>query len=336
MLRYCGPFVFLGFIPLFFYGIGPGATFATVVLLLIAQIGVEIFSARGEVAPASGSYGFRALVFLYIPLQLILIGWAILATPAMSPAGFAVLVLSVGVTTGVFGMLTAHEAVHSGDPLEEIFGTAMLSGMIYRHFRIAHIHGHHRWAATEKDAATARLGEGFYHFLIRTVIGQFCEALVFERRRCAVRRLSLWRNRILRDAALMALLFVAIVFFAGWRGALFFLLQSAVAITVLELFNYIAHYGLVRGIDANGRPEALRDSHSWNSSNILANRLIFNMGRHSSHHQKPTAPYQSLRHFAPAPELPAGYAGSILLALAPPLWRLVMDTKVRRLRAMPA
>ena len=28
-----------------------------------------------------------------------------------------------------------------------------------------------------------------------------------------------------------------------------------------------------------------------------------------------------------APELPFGYAGSILLALAPPLWRRVMDSK---------
>ena len=98
--------------------------------------------------------------------------------------------------------------------------------------------------------------------------------------------------------------------------------------TVLELFNYIAHYGLLRGRDAKGRLLRLDDRHSWNSSNVLANALIFNMGRHSSHHQKPAAPYQDLRVRA-APELPLGYAGSILLALAPPLWRRVMDPKVQ-------
>ena len=63
----------------------------------------------------------------------------------------------------------------------------MLTGMSYRHFRIAHIHGHHRWAGTEQDSATARLGEGFYHFLLRTVAGQFAEAWRFERQRRGLR-----------------------------------------------------------------------------------------------------------------------------------------------------
>ena len=97
---------------------------------------------------------------------------------------------------------------------------------------------------------------------------------------------------------------------------------------MLELFNYIAHYGLMRGRDARGRLLQLDDRHSWNSSNLLANTLIFNMGRHSSHHRKPAAPYQDLR-MQDAPELPLGYAGSILLALVPPLWRRVMDEKAR-------
>ena len=337
MLRYSGPFLFFVSIPAFFYGFGPDGPFATIILLLLALIGFEIFSPRGDIVSDSGrSLGFRALVFTYIPAQLLLIAWAIGQSRSIAMPGFLALVFSVGITTGVFGMLTAHEAVHSRDPLEGLFGTAMLTGMLYRHFRIAHIHGHHRWAATEKDSATARLGEGFYHFLLRTVAGQFLEAWRFERRRCAARGFSFARNRVLRDLVVMAALLAATAYFAGGRGLIFFAAQSVVAITVLELFNYIAHYGLARGLDSSGRPEALHDGHSWNSSNILANGLIFNMGRHSSHHRKPDAPYQNLRHLEDAPELPAGYAGSILLALAPPLWRRVMDPQVRRLIAAPA
>lgn len=337
MLRYSGPFLFLLSIPLFFYGVGSQGPFVTIVLLLLALIGFEIFSPRGDVVIDDGNpRGFRALVFTYIPAQLLLIVWAIGESRSVTMPGLVALISSVGVTTGVFGMLAAHEAVHSGDPLEDIFGTALLTGMLYRHFRIAHIHGHHRWAATEKDSATARLGEGFYHFLLRTLVGQFLEAWHFERRRCDARGFSLARNRVLRDLVLMALLLAAIACFAGGRGLVFFIAQSAVAIIVLELFNYIAHYGLARGLDSSGRPEALHDGHSWNSSNILANRLIFNMGRHSSHHRRPAAPYQHLRHLECAPELPAGYAGSILLALAPPLWRRVMDRRVRDLIAAPA
>jgi alkane 1-monooxygenase len=126
--------------------------------------------------------------------------------------------------------------------------------------------------------------------------------------------------------ALVSLAAVAALW--GAKGVLFFVLQSFVAVTVLELFNYIAHYGLRRSADAAGRFEPLADRHSWNSSNVLVNLLIFNMGRHSYHHARPSISYQDLRYVRTAPELPAGYAGSILLALLPPLWRRVMDVRV--------
>src|SRR5262249_41487913 len=99
---------------------------------------------------------------------------------------------------------------------------------------------------------------------------------------------------------------------------------------VLELFNYIAHYGLLRHEDGTGRFEPLADRHSWNSSNVLVNLLIFNMGRHSYHHKKPSISYQDLEFVPEAPELPAGYAGRLMLALLPPLWRGVMDPRARR------
>jgi alkane 1-monooxygenase len=51
------------------------------------------------------------------------------------------------------------------------------------------------------------------------------------------------------------------------------------------------------------------------------------MGRHSDHHRRPAAAYQALSEIGNAPELPLGYAGSILLALVPPLWRRVMDPR---------
>jgi alkane 1-monooxygenase len=327
MLRYGGPFAFLASVPLLYYGVAPAAPFITIAALLLALAGSEIVFPRGNAAMPADQGGFRALVLLYIPLQLGLIAWGAAIAATASGAGFAALVLSIGLTTGIFGMLAAHEAIHSGDPFEHGMGTAMLTGMLYRHFRIAHLFGHHRWAATAKDAATAKLGEGFYFFLWRTLPQQFREAMVFERRRCARARQALMVNRVLGDLAIYAVVLAAFAVFAGPRGLLFFCLQSVVAIIVLELFNYIAHYGLTRRLDDRGKPEALTDRHSWNSSNILANTLIFNMGRHSFHHARPSLSYQNLRQVEAAPELPAGYAGSILLALAPPLWRRVMDAK---------
>jgi alkane 1-monooxygenase len=325
MLLYGGPFLLLASIPLLFYGLGAAGPFATIAVLLALLIGAEFVSPRGDVLKTASTRNFRALFYVYVPLQLVSVLWAADTAAHASPLGFASLCLAVGVTTGVFGMLAAHELVHSKRSGERVLGGIMLAGMVYRHFRIAHVHVHHRYAATARDSATARLGEGFYAFLLRTLKGQFLEAWRIERQRRS--------NRVILDLAIATGSFAAIFALWGWKGAAFFAVQSFVAITVLELFNYIAHYGLSRRADASGRFEPLADRHSWNSSNVLVNLLIFNMGRHSYHHRKPSIAYPDLQFVAAAPELPAGYAGSILLALAPPLWRRVMDPRAREFGA---
>ena len=90
------------------------------------------------------------MIWLYIPLQLAATIWGVLISEHASAMGFFALALALGVTTGVFGVLAAHEAIHSGDRREALLGTALLTAMTYRHFRIAHIHGHHRWAGTAR------------------------------------------------------------------------------------------------------------------------------------------------------------------------------------------
>lgn len=329
MLFYGGPFLLVGSIPALFYALGPAWSVLAIVLLLFALIGAEFIAPKGDGAMAGSNGAYRALLYAFAPLQLAQILWAVAVCGGEALAAASGLMLAVGVMTGVFGMLAAHELVHSPRRGERVLGALMLSGMLYRHFRIAHVHAHHRFAATERDSVTARLGESFYAFLPRAAAGQLMEAWRFERAR--LRRGPVFANRVAADAAIAVAILSGIFAFWGWRGAIFFIGQSAVAVVVLELFNYVAHYGLERRKDADGRVEPMADHHSWNSSNVLVNRLIFNMGRHSWHHRRPAASYQRLRYAAAAPELPAGYAGSILLALAPPLWRRVMDERVRAL-----
>src|SRR5262249_30830764 len=148
----------------------------------------------------------------------------------------------------------------------------------------AHVYGHHRYAGLQRDAATARLGEGYYAFLVRTLRRQWQEAFEFEARRCARRGKGLAHNRALRDVLSLGFLLVALTLFS-FRSTIFYVSESAAAIVVLELFNYIAHYGLIRETRADGSHAPLCDEHSWNSSNPIANLLIFNMGRHSDHHR---------------------------------------------------
>ena len=56
--------------------------------------------------------------------------------------------------------------------------------------------------------------------------------------------------------------------------------------------------------------------------------LLYHLQRHSDHHANPMRRYQALRHYDEAPQLPTGYAGMIVTAAFPPLWRRLMDHRV--------
>jgi alkane 1-monooxygenase len=111
----------------------------------------------------------------------------------------------------------------------------------------------------------------------------------------------------------------------------FLLIQAVIGFSLLEVVNYLEHYGMLRqrtGADGTGRYERVDPSHSWNSNNIATNVLLYHLQRHSDHHANPTRRYQTLRDFEESPVLPTGYAGLIILALVPPLWFAVMDKRV--------
>ena len=76
------------------------------------------------------------------------------------------------------------------------------------------------------------------------------------------------------------------------------------------------------------RYERVDPSHSWNSNNIATNVLLYHLQRHSDHHANPTRRYQALRDYEESPVLPTGYAGMIVLASVPAIWRRVMDPRV--------
>jgi alkane 1-monooxygenase len=91
------------------------------------------------------------------------------------------------------------------------------------------------------------------------------------------------------------------------------------------------HYGMLRqrvGVGERQRYERVDPTHSWNSNNIATNVLLYHLQRHSDHHANPTRRYQSLRDFEESPVLPTGYAGMIVLAIVPAIWRRVMDPRV--------
>lgn len=329
-LRYSLPFVFLATAPLGFV-LGGAGSFLTLVAAPVAICGLDRalgFEREGETRAGSG---YRLLPRFYIILQIAVIAWSaiMIARPATGLLEAVGLTLSVGATAGVFGILAAHEMVHSRSAAEQGLGLALLASVGYMHFRIAHIHGHHVRGATFDDPASARRGESAYAFVVRSVVGQAREAWMFETAGLRRRGEATFgpSNRMLVYIAIEVAIVACVAAFS-LRALVFWLVQAALAILLLELFNYIAHYGLQRQRRPSGGFERMAPHHSWNSLRRMNNWSLFNMGRHTDHHRHPSRQYQSLEADRDAPQLPTGYAGSIAYALVPPLWRKIMDPRV--------
>jgi alkane 1-monooxygenase len=273
------------------------------------------------------------ITWVCAPVQLLLIFWGagVIAGGNLDGLEALGLTLSVGVSSGVMGINASHELQHRvNHPIEVLFSRMILMSVGYMHWAVEHVAGHHRNVATPRDPATARLGESVYQFLPRTIRGGFASACRIEAQRLARQKKPprFYDNRILRYMVAQGLFVVLLMSLWGWTALPYWLLQSAVAISLLEVINYVEHYGLRRRRAANGFAP-VRVRHSWNSSHWLTNHFLFNLQRHADHHYRPGRRYPYLRHFEESPQLPTGYAGMILLALVPPLWQAVMDKRVK-------
>lgn len=272
----------------------------------------------------------RALTALYVPVQLALIAWGarLAAGGAWTPAQWLGAVLSVGIMTGGLGITIAHELIHRTEAPLRALGGVLLSSVCYGHFLVEHVHGHHTWVATPRDPSSARRGESAFRFYPRTVLGTFASALVLEREHRMKRGKPVLHDRVLLTW-LLTFAFLLAALAAGPLGLLFFLLQSVVAFTLLELINYVEHYGLSRRELDPGRYEPVGFRHSWDSRRVMSNLFLINLQRHSDHHKHPTRDFPALRFHQEAPVLPAGYPVMLILALFPPLWFRVMDPRLR-------
>jgi len=128
----------------------------------------------------------------------------------------------------------------------------------------------------------------------------------------------------------------AALILGGVLGLVLFVFQAFVAVLQLELVNYVEHYGLTRKHLGEGKYEHVKPHHSWNAAHMASNWLLINLQRHSDHHYKPERRFPLLQNYteAEAPQLPYGYPIMTLAALVPPLWRRMMNPRVRRWREM--
>jgi alkane 1-monooxygenase len=274
---------------------------------------------------------YRWCTYVFIPVQyagLVFACW-LWSSGDLSTVDSIGLAFTMAMVSGI-AINTAHELGHKRASLERWLSKVALAQSGYGHFFIEHNRGHHVRVATPEDPASARLGESFWAFLPRTLAGSLRSSWELEVERLQRCGSSPWtyRNDILNAWAMTLVLYVVLIAVFGWVVLPYLLIQSVVGASLLEVVNYLEHYGLMRQKREDGRYERTRPEHSWNSNNVASNVLLYHLQRHSDHHANPTRRYQALRHMDGAPQLPTGYAGMIVLALVPPIWRRVMDHRL--------
>lgn len=287
---------------------------------------------REDLPRLEDNFWFRLITWLWVPAQLALLVWGLVTVAGndLTLLERIGLTVSVGLTTGAIGITFAHELIHRSGAMERALGEVLLASVSYTHFCIEHVHGHHRHVATPLDPATARFGESIFSFYPRTVGGGLKSACRIEVDRLARRDRPWWHptNRMLRYALTQIVTYAAVGWWFGAMGVAYFAGQAVVAFSLLEVINYVEHYGLERRQVAPQRYERVMPWHSWNSSHRVSNWLLINLARHSDHHHVAAKRYQALEHLDTAPQLPAGYGTMFVVALVPPVWRRIMDPKV--------
>jgi len=290
----------------------------------------------------SEEFYYRFVTYLWTYFQVAFLIWAVFIISkgklngVFAWVGFTV---SCALVTGGIGITVAHELGHKKSSLEKFYSKVLLMTVCYMHFYIEHNRGHHVLVATPNDPATARKHQNFYSFWIQSAIGGYAHAWKIERERLARHNLVFINihNEMIRFLFL-PLLCCGVLSLLGtyWKGSfawevpLFFFAQSFLALTLLELVNYVEHYGIMRKEISPGKYERVNPRHSWNASHLISNFFLFQLQRHSDHHAFAHKRYQVLNHYDESPQLPFGYPTMIIIALCPPLWFGLMNRRLEQ------
>jgi alkane 1-monooxygenase len=276
---------------------------------------------------------YELLVIMIIPAQLTLLLYGahfFSSTNAFNLFGRIGWILSNGLCSTTLAFVAAHELIHKPGRTAQIMGSILLASVCNTGFKIEHLRGHHLYTGTQLDVYSAPLHQSLYDYILKTCYHNLVNPWKLETKRLNRQGHSFWswRNEQIIGYAASATLAAMFYSFFGVLGLIFFCAQSMVALIVLQIINYIQHYGLARRERDPGKFERPTAAHAWNSNFWLTNIVLLHLPRHSDHHIHPGRGYQVLRHLDESPQMPTGYAGMFIIALIPTLWFKVMNPRV--------
>ncbi len=320
-------------IPLFLYisvsaeGIG---TYSQLLFAFIVLPILELLLSTSKSPYKENNLYYDVLLYLQLPL-LAFAGYLFLdrigEASILEKGG---LIISFGISIAIMGINVGHELGHRSGKFDQLISHLLFLQAHYLHFLIEHNRGHHRYVATPEDPASAPKGMSVFRFIPRSIAMGLKSAINLEKKRLQSKSMPVFSfhnhfiNYVLLQTAFMTLL----VYFYGLENYFYYFTSAMVGVILLENINYVEHYGLLRKKNPSGRYEKVKPWHSWNSDHIIGRAVLFELTRHSDHHENPNRTYPTLRSLPNAPQLPYGYPTLVLISLIPPLWFKIMDKRI--------
>ena len=257
-----------------------------------------------------------------------LTGFDMIAAHANDSTGMFVAAFVISAAAGALGSIAiGHELTHRcANPTAVFLGRLGEAFGMHTRFSIRHPYGHHNWVCTPKDPATAKRGENFFPFSVRSIIGQNQQVWELEQHRLEKKGLGTWsiENYALRGWGMELAVVIGFYIAAGWTGVIAFLGIGLAVNMGLEVANYIEHYGLIR---EDTEPQQVR--HAWNDNHKMSFWATVAISRHAHHHANADIEFWDLKPFPKdAPTTPFGYFLTGLICQIPPLWHAVMNQKL--------
>jgi alkane 1-monooxygenase len=292
------------------------------VVPVFGSVWVDAKSGREARQPAAEipAWPFDALLVVLVALQVtnvILLARTFSAARPLPDTivGAIAGMIVVGSSSGYSGIVVAHELIHRRERGWSTLGRLLLCTVMYEHFYTEHIRGHHVRIGTDEDPATARFGESFQMFYLRTVPAQFRSAWRLEATRLGDPSMKwgdprLLRSRVVHGVVVEVSLAAALGIVFGPVALVAHLMQAWWATRALEVVNYFEHWGLRR----DGK--RVLPMHSWDTHSRFTYYALTGLSRHADHHAYAARPYQQLRVWEESPKLPGGYLAMFPLVLA--------------------
>jgi alkane 1-monooxygenase len=155
---------------------------------------------------------YDVVLYLSVPLHLFVVYQFLItvSNPSILLSDLIACVLFMGTILGVNGINIGHELGHKKDhKLKQFLAHILLLTAIQNHFMTYHNSGHHRDVATPNDLTSAKEGDIFYWFALKSQIGGYFKTWRLESQRLKSQGKTLLFNPMIFFTGLSISLFVA-------------------------------------------------------------------------------------------------------------------------------